>query len=319
MREQVRALRVERMTRLADDVVELLLVDPSGAPLPGWEPGAHLVLRLTDELHRQYSLCGDPAETRSWTVAVHRSPSSRGGSGYVHERLRVGAVLPVDGPYNNFPLVPADRYLLLAGGIGITPILAMTRRLRERDAEFELVYCGRGRSAMAYRDEVAGWGDPRVTLHTDDEHGGPPALGPLLAARPAAVVYCCGPEAMIAAVEGLAPDPALVRVERFRAAPAPEGADGAAEGGDAFDLVLDASGECLRVESGVSVLDTLRRAGHDVPWSCREGICGTCETKVVRGEPDHRDSVLTPGERAENCSMMICVSRARSPELVLDL
>jgi ferredoxin-NADP reductase len=231
----------------------------------------------------------------------------------VHDRLRVGTLLEVEGPVNNFPLDQAERYLMLAGGIGITPILAMTRSLRASGADFELVYCGRRASLMAFRDEIAGWRDDRVSLHADEEDGGPLDLRTLIAARPGALVYCCGPEGMIAAAEEAAPDPALVRVERFRAAPAVQ------DPGEAFDVVIAGPGERIRVEPGESVLDALGRAGHDVPSSCREGICGTCETKVVRGEPDHRDSVLTPQERAANCSMMICVSRSRSPELVLDL
>lgn len=313
MDARIRTLRVQRMTWLADDVVEVMLADAHRAALPDWQPGAHVVLQLADGLSRQYSLCGDPAERGSWTVAVHRSPASRGGSSHVHDRLRVGSLLPVEGPANNFPLGEADRYLMLAGGIGITPILAMTRRLRESGADFELVYCGRSASVMAYRDEIAGWRDDRVTLHADEEDGGPLDLRALLAARPGALVYCCGPEGMIAAVEQAAPDPSMVRVERFRAGPAVR------DEGEAFDVVLAGSGERVRVGLGESILGALDRAGHDVPSSCREGICGTCETKVVRGEPDHRDSVLTPEERAENCSMMICVSRSRSPELVLDL
>jgi tetrachlorobenzoquinone reductase len=311
--DQSRTLRVQRMTWLADDVVEVVLAAPSGAPLPEWQPGAHVVLQLADGLSRQYSLCGDPAERGSWIIAVHRAPASRGGSSYVHDRLRVGTLLQVEGPVNNFSLVRAERYLMLAGGIGITPILAMTRSLRESGADFELVYCGRRASLMAYRDEIAGWRDGRVTLHSDEEDGGPLDLRALLAARPGSLVYCCGPQGMIAAVEEAAPDPALVRVERFRAAPAVQ------DPGQAFDVVTAGSGARIRVGPGESVLDALGRAGHDVPSSCREGICGTCETKVVRGEPDHRDSVLTPQERAGNCSMMICVSRSRSPELVLDL
>jgi tetrachlorobenzoquinone reductase len=314
MSEQPRTLRVDRMARLADDVIEVLLADPAGGPLPPWEPGAHVVLRLADGLSRQYSLCGDPADRGTWTVAVHRAPGSRGGSRHVHDQLRVGSLLAVEGPVNNFPLEAADRYLLVAGGIGITPILAMARHLRQAGADFRLVYCGRTAAVMAYAGEVSGWDDGRVTLHADDEQGGPLDLGALLAGHPGSLVYCCGPDGMLGAVERLAPDPARVRIERFRAAPV---ADTAAD--DAFDVVLARSGGRVRVEPGESILDVLERAGHDVPSSCREGICGTCETKLLRGEPDHRDSVLTPLERAENGSMMICVSRAAGPELELDL
>lgn len=311
-----RMLRVERMTRLANDVVEVRLVDAAGALLPGWEPGAHIVLHLADELERQYSLCGPAGERRSWTVAVHRSPTTRGGSAHIHDRLRVGSSLRVEGPFNNFPLAEADRYLLLAGGIGITPILAMARQLRETGAAFELVYCARSRSMMAYADELEGWSNDQVVLRADDEHGGRLDVGELLRSRPDALVYCCGPEGLISAVEEQAPDPGLVHVERFRAVPQPESLD---EANSSFHVVLAGSGQRVHVNGTESILDALGRAGHDVPSSCREGICGTCETKVIAGTPEHRDSVLTAAERAANCSMMICVSRTRDTEIVLDL
>lgn len=311
MGENVRIVRVERMTRLAEDVVEVLLVDPSGADLPAWEPGAHIAPRLPNGVSRQYSLCG--ADGGTWTIAVHRSPSSRGASSYVHDQLRVASTLTVEGPVNHFALEPAARHLMVAGGIGVTPILSMVRRLRATPAaDFEFVYCGRSRAVMAYLDEIAGWQDPRVVVHADDERGGPIDLAALLAERPRTLVYCCGPEAMIDAVECSAPDPRLVRVERFRAAPP---AAGTTDSG--FDLVLAGGEERLRVEANESILEVLERAGINVPASCREGICGTCETKVLAGEPDHRDSILTPAEKAENCSMMVCVSRAKSAELVL--
>lgn len=306
-------VRVHRTTWLADGVVQLELRDPDGAELAAWDPGAHLSLQLPNGLTRQYSLCGDPADRHTWTVAVLREPASRGGSSWVHERLTAGTVLDVDGPRNNFTLTDAEEYLLIAGGIGITPLLAMARSLTARGASWRMFYCGRSRSAMAFLGEL----DPdRLTVHADDEQGGPPDISTVLAGvSPGTAVYCCGPEPLIAAVEAGAPDPARVHVERFKpaAAAAPSTAD------SAFDVVCAGSGTRVRVEPDVSVLDALTLAGLEVPSSCREGVCGTCETKVLDGEPDHRDSVLSDTEKAANATMLPCVSRCRSAELVLDL
>lgn len=313
-----RTLRVERLTRLADDVVEVRLVDPAGDELPGWEPGAHVALDLPVGLTRQYSLCGDPADRRGYTIAVHRAPDSRGGSACVHDGLRIGALLPVSLPRNDFALADAGRYLLVAGGIGITPILSMARALAARGADWSLLYCGRTRSALAYLDELAALdavpAPGRVRVHVDDEAGGPIDLAAALAADPAATVHCCGPGPMLDAVVAAAPDRA--HVERFRApeAPAPEpGTDGP------FDVVCAASGVRVPVATGQSVLDALTGAGIGVPTSCGEGICGTCEVKVLGGQPEHRDFVLSDDERAAGTSMFVCVSRARSAELLLDL
>jgi ferredoxin-NADP reductase len=310
-----RKLRIERKTEVADDVVEILLVDPAGDPLPEWEPGAHVALQLPGGLTRQYSLCGADREDGTWTVAVHRSPTSRGGSSYVHDELGIGSLIPVEGPYNNFPLVEADRYLFIAGGIGITPILTMVRQLRATEAaDFEFVYCGRSRSLMAYHDEITSWTDSRVTVHADDEREGVADLTGLLGRCRGSVVYCCGSESMIQAVESRAPDPALVRVERFRSALQAD-----TWGKTAFDVLLSGSDKRVRVGADQSVLEALEGEGHDLDFDCREGICGTCETKVVRGVPEHRDDVLTESERAENSVMMICVSRAKGEEIVLEL
>lgn len=312
-----RTLRVERMTRLADDVVEIRLVEPTGVELPAGEPGAHIALELPNGIGRQYSLCGTPGAGH-WTIAVHRSPTSRGGSAFVHDGLRIGDLLPVTGPANDFPLPPGPRHLLIAGGIGITPILAMARELAASGdaADWTVLYCGRTRSALAYLPELAALAGDRLRVHVDDEQGGPADLATVLAEHAGATVACCGPEGMLAAVEALAPDPAAVHVERFRAPEVPAPAPGT---DSAFDVVCAGSGTRVRVAEDESVLAALGRCGIAVPSSCGEGICGTCETKVLSGEPDHRDFVLSDAERETGGSMFVCVSRARTAELVLDL
>ncbi|MEV6230817.1 PDR/VanB family oxidoreductase [Saccharopolyspora shandongensis] len=308
-------VRVHSTTWLASGVVQVEFRDPAGGDLPAWEPGAHLALQLANGMTREYSLCGDPADRRSWTVAVLREPNSRGGSSWVHERLTAGTLLTVDGPRNNFPLEPAERHLLIAGGIGVTPMRAMAGELADRGADWRMLYCGRSRESMAFLPQLREIGGDRVRVHADDEHGGPPDLGAELAdLPPGALVYCCGPEPLISAVESALPDPSVLRVERFRA---PEAT--ASTSDDGFEVACKASGTRVFVGPDVSVLDALSDAGVQVPNSCQEGVCGTCETKVLGGEPEHRDFVLSQAERDAGETMMICVSRCRSAELVLDL
>jgi len=308
-------LRLVRSTWLAEGVVGLDFSAPGqAAELPAWSPGAHLTLRLAGGLSRDYSLCGDPADRSRYTVAVQRDPESRGGSTHVHDRLRVGEVIEADGPRNNFALVAAPSYVLVAGGIGITPVRAMARELDRRGADWRLLYCGRSRDRMAFAAELAAAHGDRVTLHADDEAGGPADLATYLEPAPAgALVYCCGPEPMLAAAAAAVADPALLRTERFRAAATPAG--GAAEAG--FEVACSAGR--FPVRPGTSVLRTLLDAGLDVPYSCEEGICGSCETGVLSGTPDHRDSLLSAEEKAAGQTMLLCVSRCRTPELVLDL
>jgi ferredoxin-NADP reductase len=316
-RHDTRELRVGQMTWEAEGVLSVRLTDPSGADLPGWEPGAHLALHLPNGIVREFSLCSDPEDRSGWTVAVLREPSSRGGSAYVHLELRPGNLVTVDGPRNNFSLEPAKKYLLVAGGIGITPILAMARDLERRGEEWTMLYAGRSGATMAFVEELRELARDKVTVHADDVAGGPPVLAGVLDRVDAdTLVYCCGPEALLKGVEEGLVDPASLRLERFKA-PEPVAP---LEGGDRpFDIVCTGSGKRVHVPVGTTALDALDQAGLDMPSSCTEGICGTCETKVVAGTVDHRDFLLTDDEKEAQNTMFVCVSRALTPELTLDV
>lgn len=309
-------LVVTRHEPLAEGIAGLWLRRRDGAPLPPWEPGAHIDLRLPGGLIRQYSLCGDVADRSTWRLGVLREPDSRGGSRAIHDQLTTGSLVEATGPRNNFPLLASQNYLFLAGGIGITPILPMVREAAASGARWRLHYGGRSRRSMALREEVADLG-PRATIHPQDEAGLLPLADLLTPPAPRTLVYCCGPAPLLAAVEELCSTwPAgSLHVERF-AAPAPQRDD--ADGG-AFEVELARSGTRLAVAADESLLEVLEAAGLQVPSSCREGICGTCEVGVLGGEIDHRDLVLTASERAANNTMFACVSRARGGKLVLDL
>jgi ferredoxin-NADP reductase len=273
---------------------------------------------LPTRVTRQYSLCGPAGEPDRWRIAVLREAGGRGGSAWIHDGLREGAELRVRGPRNNFPLGPAARYLFVGGGIGITPLLPMIAAAQTAGARWSLLYGGRTRASMAFLPELECYGE-RVTVRPQDEYG-PLDLDAFLGGPdPSALVYCCGPAGLIDAVEArCANRPAgALRVERFAAA-AGDAHDGGA-GDRPVEVELRASGVTLTVPPGVSVLDAVRRAGAAVLSSCEEGICGSCETPVLDGEVDHRDSLLTEDERAADDTMLICVSRARGARLVLDL
>jgi ferredoxin-NADP reductase len=306
-------LVVAERAQVASETISLTLRHPQGAPLPDWQPGAHIELLLDDELMRTYSLCGDPADRTAWRIAVLRTADSRGGSQYVHDKLHPGVRLDVRGPRNNFPLRPARRYLFVAGGIGITPLLPMTAAAEAAGARWRLLYGGRSRASMAFADQLAAYG-PRVLLRPQDEYGLLDLDAFLGEPDEDTLVYCCGPEPLLAALEKRcrAWRAEALQVERFRAQeqPAP---------GPAFEVVCAQSGITVQVPPEHSVLSAVRAAGVDAPFSCAEGICGTCETEVLEGEPDHRDSVLSTEEREAGETMMICVSRAHGPRLVLDL
>ncbi|MDH6566575.1 ferredoxin-NADP reductase [Streptomyces sp. SAI-117] len=304
-------LVVDRRDAAADGVLALTLRHPLGEQLPAWEPGAHIDVLLGPGLERQYSLCGDPSDRSCWRIAVLREPEGRGGSAHVHQQLRQGDKVRVRGPRNHFALRPAPRYRFVAGGIGITPILPMLAAAEEAGAEWTLLYGGRTRGSMAFTEELSRYGD-RVTVAPQDETG-LLDLAPVLDGVPeGTLVYCCGPGPLLDAVEERCPA-GLLHMERFTPKDRPEGEN------TQFEVELAQTGTTITVAPDVSVLDAVRAAGVEVLFSCTEGTCGTCETDVLDGTPDHRDSVLTDEEREAGETMMICVSRCRGKKLVLDL
>ncbi|GHA13688.1 PDR/VanB family oxidoreductase [Streptomyces echinoruber] len=297
---------VEHIDRIAEDVVALTLRAAAGELAP-WDPGAHIDLSLPNWLTRQYSLCGDPADRNAYRVAVRYDPLSRGGSEYVHRFLRPGRALGVSLPRNHFPLVPAPRYLFLAGGIGITPLLPMLRAVAAAGLPATLLYVGPSMDRMPFAGELRRSHGDRVHL-VETKRQGRPDLGALAATLEAdALVYCCGPASMLAAAEAAFPAGRL-HTERFQPAARTFGPD------TAFEAVCARSGDTVAVPADESLLDALAHAGHPLPSGCREGVCGSCEVAVLDGAPEHRDDIGAPEGR-----MYACVSRALSPRLVLDL
>jgi cytochrome P450/ferredoxin-NADP reductase len=314
-RELETAARVDRKQLVAQGVVALTLTSTDGEPMPPWEPGAHVDLILDSAATRQYSLCGDPADPGVWRLGILRDANGSGGSLFVHDKLHEGDVVHVRGPRNNFPLAASPRYLFIAGGIGITPILPMVRAAEDAGADWRLVYGGRERASMAFLDELETYGD-RVSVRPQDEFGLLDLDGLVGQPQPDTKVYCCGPEPLLAAVEERChswPKKSL-HVERFVAKPLT-----APVLTEAFEVYLAQSDITLRVSPDKSILTAVEDAGIEVLSSCAEGTCGTCETPVLEGVPDHRDSVLDEEERESGDCMMICVSRACTARLVLDL
>jgi ferredoxin-NADP reductase len=316
-------LVVARRTTGAEGVAVLELRDAAGAELPAWSPGAHVDLKLPGGLVRQYSLCGDPHDRAVWQIGILREPEGRGGSAYVHDEVLEGAEIDVRGPRNNFELAPSPRYVFIAGGIGITPILPMAAAADEAGAEWEFHYGGRTRTSMAFLETLdeleakTGHG-LRITLHPQDEVGLIDLDRILGTPQPGTKVYCCGPEPLLKAVEERVaaagwPSGSL-HVERF--SPKEQG-ERVLSG--SFEVELTLSGLTVTVPPEKSILEAVEDAGVPVLSSCQEGTCGTCETPVLEGEVDHRDSLLTAEEQAANDTMFICVSRAACPKLVLEL
>jgi len=316
LREYENDLVVESCDVVAEDVVALTLVHPEGHALPEWTPGAHIDLILTPEITRQYSLCGTPADIHRYTVGILNAPNSRGGSRFVHENVQPGSVIRIRGPRNHFPLVGAPRYVFIAGGIGITPMLPMIEEAEAAGAGWTLLYGGRSEASMAYATRLKEYGDRVTLLPGNDVALMSAALDERLGTpQPGTLVYTCGPEGLLGAVEQRCASwpPGSLHLERF-AAKATEGAVDTE-----FEVELARTGITITVPADRSIFDAVQDHGVSVLGSCHEGICGTCETFVLDGEVDHRDSVLNDDEKASNETMMICVSRCRSGRLTLDL
>lgn len=316
--ESVNTLRVDSATLVADDVVSIVLSDPHGVDLPEWTPGAHIDVELRDGLIRQYSLCGDPADRKHYRIGVLKAPNSRGGSIAVHNDLVAGAMVKVIGPRNHFEFLPASKYIFVAGGIGITPILTMIHAAHDAGADWTLLYGGRSLESMAYTDELTQYGN-RVTLLPGA------AIEPMLEeldarlGSPASdtLVYTCGPEGLLQTMEQktLTWPKGTLHLERFTPKKVEEPIGGERE----FDVELARAGVTIHVPANRSIFDAIQDAGISMMGSCKEGICGTCETFVLEGIPDHRDSVLNDEEKASNETMMVCVSRSCTDKLVLDI
>jgi len=312
-------LVVRRRTTAAKGVVTLDLGEPEGTDLPGWEPGAHVDLMLADGLVRQYSLCGDPGEPDVWRVGVLLDPNSRGGSRYVHGNLVEGASVRVRGPRNHFSLVDSPRYRFIAGGIGITPIMPMVDAADRAGTDWTLLYLGRSHKTMAFAEELSNRYESRVTLWPRDERETFKLESMLKEPEDDALVYCCGPEQLLAGVEQNCahwPEGSL-HIERFAAKSV--SAEATTEALETFEVVCHRSGITVDVSADLSILEALEDADVPVLGSCYEGVCGTCEAKVLEGAPAHRDSVLTEAEQASGTVMMTCVSRSRTERIVLDL
>ena len=313
-------VQVRRKSKEAQDIASFELVRPDGSPLPQFSAGAHIDVRLPDGMLRQYSLCNDDGDSRHYRIAVLRDAHSRGGSRAMHDAIGEGDLVEISPPRNLFPLVEAQRTLLFAGGIGVTPLLSMAQRLARTGADFQLYYCVRAPERTAFMDEIAASGfASRVRFHYDN---GPTDqrldLASVLAdPGPHVHAYVCGPQGFIehvtasARLHGWGED--QLHVEYFQAATPDVAADGA------FRVKVASSGNVYDVPAGRTVVQVLGENGIDIPVSCEQGICGTCITGVLEGSCDHRDLYFTDEEKERNDQFTPCCSRAKSQLLVLDL
>ncbi|MFF0817747.1 PDR/VanB family oxidoreductase [Rhodococcus sp. NPDC003318] len=300
-----------RIVARDENVAALTFAAVGGGEVPAWQPGCHLDFHLPSGLRRQYSLCGDPADRRHYTIAVRAIPDGGGGSVEMHA-LEPGTTVTVRGPRNGFPFVAGGGALFVAGGIGITPILPMVRQARLLGMDWQFVYSGRSRETMPFLEEIESWDEDRVFVRTDAEHGLPAPSDLLGRAVPGGAVYCCGPAPMLEAVRTHFPETSAtaLHLERFGAPTVLDGTE--------FEVELAHTGEVLTVPADRSALDVIRGRLPGVGYSCQQGFCGTCRVRVLAGTPQHRATRLSPAEQDEE--MLLCVSRSDDGDrLVLDL
>lgn len=304
-------LVVSEIRRETASIVSLRLAHPDGGPLPAWEPGAHVDVQLVTRQERQYSLCGDPGDAHGYRIAVLEEPRSRGGSHYIHNHLRVGRRVYVRPPRNLFPLGEAPAYLLLAAGIGITPLLAMARHLDAIDADWRMLYLTRRREDVAFSDELVALGD-RVRVHVSATEGRLDLTAALRSVAPGTDVYACGPRGFadaLAEARAALPVGSRLHMERFEPVKRVFGPD------EAFTVVAARSQLEVAVPAEWTMLQALRGAGVDAPGSCLRGVCGSCALPVRGGVPEHRDSLGTEGASV----VYPCVSRSLTPTLTVDV
>lgn len=308
-----RLARIDKISRETDDIRSLTLVPADGQVWPSFEAGAHIDLVLPNGMVRQYSLI-NPGSRDEYQIAVLREAAGRGGSAYLFDNVALGDELRIRGPRNNFHLRDDARTAcLIAGGIGITPLLAMAKTLSDLGRPWHLYYCVRDESAIGFKEILAGFGE-HVTLHVDAWAGGPPSIAAIIEQRPESTYYCCGPAPMLDAFRQ-----ATASLPAERAILESFTVSAIDVNGAPFEIELARSGRVLTVPPDKSILEILEQAGLHVLHSCRNGQCGTCEVKVLAGTPDHRDSVLTAAEQAEGKTIMVCCSRAHTPRLLLDI
>lgn len=310
---------IDSVEQAADEVVTLVLRRADGTDFPVWDPGAHIDVHLDNGLIRQYSLCSPTADRSTLKIGVLRTQDSRGGSDFVHAHLLTGTELTISAPRNNFPLVTSRKYMFIAGGIGITPIIPMLEAAEADGKQWVLHYGGRSRSSMAFAAELLEkYGPEKILLYANDEDNMLDLGNVLAMPRAHMLVYACGPGGMLTAIEELCMGwpPGALHTERFVAAELGAGANS-----EPFEVELAQTGGTVTVQPNETIVDAVEAAGARILSSCRAGVCGTCETRIIAGEPEHRDAVLTEDDKAAGEVMLPCVSRAAAgcSRLVLDL